>query len=92
MSDSKKSPFAELSFSQQQEQWRSFRAEKLNYQSVSKPQPPAPKPCACASSRPPMRPMPAFDAPQHANLDRIHARISAAARHTGAFQPVNPNA
>ena len=32
--DRSKSPFSELSFSQQQEQWRIFRAQQLDFQAV----------------------------------------------------------
>ena len=39
--DRSKSPFSELSFSQQQEQWRMFRAQQLDFQAVeSKKEPP----------------------------------------------------
>ena len=39
--DRSKSPFSELSFSQQQEQWRIFRAQQLDFQAVeSKKEPP----------------------------------------------------
>lgn len=87
--DRSKSPFSELSFSQQQEQWRMFRAQQLDFQAVeSKPEPPA------ASSRrvepampsPVLRPLPP---PSHKNLDRVRAQLSAAARHAGAFQPTS---
>ena len=46
--DRSKSPFSELSFSQQQEQWRIFRAQQLDFQAVeSKKEPPR------AQQRPP---------------------------------------
>ena len=38
--DRSKSPFSELSFSQQQEQWRMFRAQQLDFQAVESKKPP----------------------------------------------------
>lgn len=83
MARANQSPFAELSFSEQQEQWRIFRAQHLDYQPVA----PAP------ASQPPAQPprMPAYmqyAAPQHHNLDRVRAQLAAASRRTGAYQPV----
>ena len=87
--DRSKSPFSELSFSQQQEQWRMFRAQQLDFQAVeTKAEPPAAA-IRRAESIPPapvLRPLPP---PSHKNLDRVRAQLSAAARHAGAFQPTS---
>lgn len=87
--DRSKSPFSELSFSQQQEQWRMFRAQQLDFQTIeSKKEPPrAPqRPAETAAPAPVLRPLPP---PSHKNLDRVRAQLSAAARHAGAFQPTS---
>ena len=80
MANSAKSPFAELSFTEQQEQWRMFRAQHLAFQ------PTAPEPV------PPQRPrLPAYmreNGPQHHNLDRVRAQLNQAARRAGTFTPV----
>ena len=83
MADSTASPFAALSFSEQQEQWRIFRAQHLDFQEVT-PEP------ALQQPAPPRR-MPAYaqnNAPQHHNLDRVRAQLAAASRRAGAFQAV----
>jgi len=79
-----KSPFAELSFSEQQEQWRVFRAKQLDYQAVNDQEITEPKP-APAQSAAAMH----TEKPRHGNLDRVRAQLAAAARHAGAFQPVS---
>lgn len=80
MANSAKSPFAELSFTEQQEQWRMFRAQHLDFQPAA-PEPPLPQ-----------RPrLPAYmqeNESQHHNLDRVRAQLNQAARRAGAFQPV----
>ena len=80
-----RSPFAELSFSEQQEMWRVWRAKSLDYQEI--------KPAELVivpmeEPAPPPAPVPPFAPPSHKNLDRVHARISAAAAHAGAFKPL----
>ncbi len=89
MNDPKKSPFAELSFSEQQEQWRIFRARNLDFQRVPPVEPPRPTPAAAPAAKP-ASPAPVFrpEPPRHANLDRVRSRLNAAARRTGAFQSV----
>ena len=87
--DRSKSPFSELSFSQQQEQWRMFRAQQLDFQAVeNKPEAPAASSHRVepANPVPVLRPLPP---PSHKNLDRVRAQLSAAARHAGAFQPTS---
>ena len=82
--DRSRSPFADLSFSEQQEMWRRWRAQKLDYQAVP-PEAPPPVP----EEAPPMPPAPQpYQPPSHKNLDRVHARISAAAARTGTFTPL----
>lgn len=81
--DRNRSPFSELSFSEQQEMWRMWRAQKLEYKNVP-PEPPQPVPAAHASPSLPPAPQP-YQPPSHKNLDRVHARISAAAARAGAF-------
>ena len=83
MPASSPSPFAALSFSEQQEQWRIFRAQHLDFQEVT-PEPAPQQPA-------PPRRMPAYaqnNAPQHHNLDRVRAQLAAASRRAGAFQTV----
>ena len=80
MADQSKSPFAELSFSQQQEQWRVFRARQLEYRQVEEAPPAAPAP---PRQQPPLR---------HSNLDRVREQLAAASRRAGAFQDVAPRA
>ena len=83
--DRSKSPFSELSFSQQQEQWRIFRAQQLDFQAVeSKKEPPRAQ--QRPTPAPVLRPLPP---PRHKNLDRVRAQLSAAARHAGVFQPTS---
>lgn len=80
-----RSPFAELSFSEQQEMWRIWRARSLDYQEIKPAEPviaPAREPA------PPSAPVQPFAPPSHKNLDRVHARISAAAANAGAFRPL----
>jgi len=85
--DRSRSPFSELSFSQQQEMWRMWRAQPLAYQEI--------KPEACTETKTEVKSSPAPPAvpqryipPEHKNLDRVHARITAAAAHTSAFRPL----
>lgn len=82
-----RSPFAELSFSEQQEMWRIWRAKPLDYQEFKAPAP-APKPEPVAEVAPPPAPMQPFAPPSHKNLDRVHARIAAAAANASAFRPL----
>ena len=84
MSNSTSSPFAALSFSEQQEQWRIFRAQHLDFQEVSPQQ-------ELTRQQPTPTRTPAYmqnNAPRHYNLDRVQAQLSAASRRAGAFQPV----
>lgn len=78
-----RSPFAELSFSQQQEMWRMWRSQALEYQPVKEP-PAAPEPAPKPEPPLPQRYLP----PTHKNLDQVHARISAASARAGAFKPL----
>ena len=87
--DRSKSPFSELSFSQQQEQWRIFRAQQLDFQAVeSKKEPPRAqqRPAEPPTPAPGLRPLPP---PRPKNRDRVRAQLSAAARHAGVFQPTS---
>lgn len=85
--DRSKSPFSELSFSQQQEQWRMFRAQQLDFQAVeSKKKPPRAQQRPAEPPAPVLRPLPP---PSHKNLDRVRAQLSAATRHAGVFQPTS---
>ncbi|MBQ1946386.1 MAG: hypothetical protein II343_05590 [Clostridia bacterium] len=77
-----RSPFSELSFSQQQEMWRVWRAQSLEYKDI-KPEPPTPE----IVPPPPAPPQP-YMPPSHKNLDQVHARIAAAKAHAGAFTPL----
>ena len=75
-----RSPFSELSFSEQQEKWRMWRAQSLEYQEIKpNPQPAAPVSPSIPAPRP-------FAPPSHKNLDQVRARISAAAARAGAFK------
>lgn len=84
MAGSTASPFAALSFSEQQEQWRIFRAQHLEFQEVpAKQEPPRPVPAAPRT--------PAYTrgaAPQHHNLDRVRAQLAAASRRAGSYRDV----
>ena len=83
MADPTASPFAALSFSEQQEQWRIFRAQHLDFQEVT-PEPAPQQPA-------PPRRMPAYaqnNAPQHHNLDRVRAQLAAASRRAGSYQSI----
>lgn len=81
MASQNQSPFAALSFSEQQEQWRQFRAQHLEYQEV------APPPQAAAPlPRPAARAVYQENAPRHHNLDRVRAQLNNAARRAGSFQ------
>ena len=84
-----RSPFAELSFSQQQEMWRIWRAKPLEYQEI-KPETPQtdPAPPEKAEAANPLPIQPPFAPPSHKNLDRVHARISAAAAKARDFKPL----
>ena len=83
--DRSKSPFSELSFSQQQEHM--FRAQQLDFQAVeSKKEPPRAQQRPAEPPAPVLRPLPP---PSHKNLDRVRAQLSAAARHAGVFQPTS---
>ena len=87
MANSNPSPFAALSFSEQQEQWRLFRAQHLDFQEVN-PRQEFTKPQAGPAR------MPAYmqsSAPQHHNLDRVRAQLAAASKRAGAFQSVTSN-
>lgn len=86
-----RSPFAELSFSQQQEMWRIWRAKPLEYQEIKPAAPkaaPAPPKKTEAEAAPPLPIQPPFAPPSHKNLDRVHARISAAAAKARDFKPL----
>lgn len=84
--DRSKSPFSELSYSQQQEQWRMFRAQQLDFKAVAPEKTPSAAPSSNTAPAPAMRPLPP---PSHHNLDRVRAQLSAAVRRAGAFQPTS---
>ncbi|MBR6786826.1 MAG: hypothetical protein IKM26_02745 [Clostridia bacterium] len=77
-----RSPFSELSFSEQQEMWRLWRAQPLEYKDI------AAKALEPEVLPPPPAPPQPYMPPSHQNLDRVHARISAAAARAGAFHPL----
>ena len=81
--DRSRSPFSELTFSEQQEMWRMWRAQKLEYKSMP-PEPPEPEPVVQHMPILPPAPQP-YQPPSHKSLDRVHARIAAAAARAGAF-------
>lgn len=77
-----RSPFAELSFSEQQERWRVFRAQALAFQPVAQPEEqPEPAPVTTRMQK--------FPPPSHKNLDRVRARIGSAVQRTSSFQPTS---
>lgn len=80
-SNRSRSPFSELSFSEQQEMWRVWRAQPLEYRDIQ-PEPEVPKAVPA-----PIAPPQLFAPPSHKNLDSIHARIAHAAAHAGSFKP-----
>lgn len=84
--DRSKSPFSELSYAQQQEQWRMFRAQQLDFKAVSPEKTPIAAPAPHIAPTPAMRPLPP---PSHHNLDRVRAQLSAAVRRAGTFQPTS---
>lgn len=85
------SPFAALSFAQQQDRWREWRSRQLDYQETPL-EPISPKPKQeTRVSAPPALSLPYFRqaAPtRHQELDQVLARHALAARRAGAFQPV----
>lgn len=83
--DRSRSPFSELTFSQQQELWRMWRAQKLDYQKIP-PESPKPEPLPEPAKPIAAAPQP-YQPPSHKNLDRVHARIANAAAHAGDFRP-----
>ena len=87
MPNPNQSPFAALSFSEQQEQWRIFRAQHLDFQQVAEQEDFAAPALHLprAGHNPPL-----YEAPRHSNLDRVRAQLTAASRRAGAFQPVTP--
>ena len=78
--DRSRSPFSELSLSQQQEMWRVWRAQPLEYQEMKTA---APEPKVITPPAPPY-----YAPPSHKNLDQVHARIAAAAARAGEFHPL----
>ena len=78
-----RSPFADLSFAEQQEQWRIFRAQKLDFQTIA---PPAPARTETPPRAAPGAAVRALPPPSHKNLDRVRAQLSAAVKKAGAFQ------
>lgn len=80
MAQENPSPFAALTYSEQQEQWRIFRARHLEYLPVE-----APVEQAVRQAPQPVR---ADPPPHHGNLDRVRAQLAAASRRAGAYQPV----
>ncbi len=85
------SPFAALSFSQQQDRWREWRSRQLDYQETPL-EPLSPRPAQeKRASAPPTLTLPFLRQPaptRHQELDQVLARHALAARRAGAFQPV----
>lgn len=88
------SPFAALTFAQQQDRWREWRSRQLDYQDTPLERP---APAAPAAPVPPAEsPLPRLMLPylrqaaptRHQELDRVLARHAQAARQAGSFRPV----
>ena len=79
------SPFAALSFAQQQDRWREWRSRQLDYQDTPLERPAPAEPAMPAPPLPYLRhPAPT----RHQELDRVLARHAQAARRAGSFRPV----
>ncbi len=79
------SPFAALSFSQQQDKWREWRSRQLEYKSAVEETPPREAPGQEVT--PPPRPQPT----RHRELDKVLSRHQMAVRRAGAFQVTGEN-
>ena len=88
----KESPFAALTYQEQQDRWLEWRSRQLDYQpAAAPPQQPTEKaePSAKPAPMPGMR-MPNFAVPaptRHEQLDRVLARHSQAVKKTGMYRP-----
>lgn len=83
------SPFAALSFSQQQDRWREWRSRQLEYKKAAEDNPlPKEETDALQENHMP----PASAAPtRHRELDKVLARHKTALRRTGQFMTTQGN-
>ena len=90
------SPFAALSYKEQQDRWMEWRSQQLDYRSaaISAP-PPQPQPCMSSSvppTPPPIR-LPMMQQTmaqnQRRELDQVLARHKQALKQAGAFHPTS---
>ncbi|MCI5564324.1 MAG: hypothetical protein MR400_01355 [Clostridiales bacterium] len=85
------SPFAALTYQEQQERWLAWRSRQLDYKSAETP--PAEPSVPPEPTRPPEPPVPPVRLPyfqqaaptRHQELDRVLSRHAAAVRKTGPF-------
>ena len=88
------SPFAALSFAQQQDRWREWRSRQLDYQDTPLERATPAEASQTASEQ--ETPLPRLALPflrqaaptRHQELDRVLARHAQATRQAGRFQPV----
>ena len=87
------SPFAALSYQEQQDRWLEWRSRQLEYHPVSAASAAPEKP---VESAPPMRQppplQPCFPAPaptRHGELDKLWAKHAQAAKRAGQYQAVS---
>ncbi len=77
------SPFAALSFEEQQRRWMEWRSRQLDYRPAEEDQAPAPP-----SRRLKLPNMPIAAPTRHAELDQVLSRHRQAAKKAGAFRSV----
>lgn len=83
------SPFAALSFSQQQDRWREWRSRQLEYKKAAEENP---LPREETDALPENHMLAAPAAPtRHHELDKVLARHKTALRHTGQFMTTQGN-
>ena len=88
------SPFAALSYKEQQDRWLEWRSRQLDYRAVSAPVPEEESPF----SDEPTPELPTIQLPRlhsvaptrHRELDQLWARHKQALRHAGTFHSLNP--
>ena len=80
------SPFASLSFAQQQDKWRQWRSQQLEYKKAAE-EAPLPEEKTEETLPPPARPAPT----RHRELDKVLSRHSQALKKAGAFQVTKGN-
>ena len=83
------SPFAALSFSQQQDKWREWRSRQLEYKKAAEDNP-LPMEETDALQENHMPPAPAAPT-RHRELDKVLARHKTALRRTGQFMTTQGN-